>query len=92
MRRPSAAPGLLPRLINSLVETIRFLGPSRCALSIVEGNSVDGTGEVLASLRPALEALGVTYHFSTTPIDPTHGDRIVALAHLRNLALAPLLN
>ncbi|KAK3896705.1 alpha-1 3-mannosyltransferase, partial [Staphylotrichum tortipilum] len=83
---------LLPRLISSLAETMRFLGPSRCALSIVEGNSVDGTGEVLASLRPTLEALGVTYHFTTTPIDPTHGDRIAALAHLRNLALAPLLN
>ena len=83
---------LLPRLIGSIVETIRFLGPERCALSIVEGNSVDGTEEVLAALAPHLLALGTTYHFRSSPINPKQkgGDRIVALAQLRNLALEPL--
>lgn len=71
---------------------MRFLGPEHCALSIIEGNSNDGTGEVLAALRPQLEALGVTYYFSTTTINPKKGDRIAALAQLRNLALQPLLN
>lgn len=30
---------LLPRLLGSVVETLRFLGPENCALSIIEGNS-----------------------------------------------------
>lgn len=54
--------GLLPRLMGSIVEVIRFLGPEHCALSVVEGNSPDGTGEVLAALRPRLTALGVRTH------------------------------
>jgi alpha-1,3-mannosyltransferase len=83
---------LLPRLIGSLVEVMRFLGPQNCALSLVEGNSDDGTGEVLAALRPELEKLGITYHFTTTPINPKQGDRIAALAQLRNLALQPLID
>ncbi|KAK4098408.1 glycosyltransferase family 69 protein [Parathielavia hyrcaniae] len=83
---------LLPRLIGSVVEVIRFLGPASCALSVVEGNSDDGTGEILAALGPKLEALGITYHFRTTPINPRQGDRIAALAQLRNLAIQPLLD
>ncbi|KAK3295088.1 cryptococcal mannosyltransferase 1-domain-containing protein [Chaetomium fimeti] len=83
---------LLPRLIGSVVEAMRFLGPTNCALSIIEGNSKDGTGEVLAALLPELEALGVTYYFSTTAINPKKGDRITALAQLRNLAIQPLLD
>ena len=83
---------LLPRLLGSVVEAIRFLGPKHCALSIIEGNSDDGTGEVLAALRSALEALGVAYHFDTTTINPKKGDRIAALAQLRNLALQPIID
>ncbi|KAL2198259.1 glycosyltransferase family 69 protein [Corynascus similis CBS 632.67] len=84
--------GLLPRLIGSVVQTMRFLGPEKCALSIVEGNSKDGTNEVLAALRSELEALGVTYYFDTSNINPKKGNRIKALAQLRNLALQPLLD
>ncbi|KAH6617387.1 cryptococcal mannosyltransferase 1-domain-containing protein [Chaetomium tenue] len=67
---------LLPRLIGSVVEAMRFLGPKHCALSIVEGNSNDGTGEVLAALRPELEALGVTAsppspNSATSPSNPS---------------------
>jgi alpha-1,3-mannosyltransferase len=72
------------------VEVIRFLGPKSCALSIIEGNSEDGTGEVLAALRPELEALGTTYYFSTSDINPKEGNRIEKLARLRNMALQPI--
>lgn len=83
---------LLPQLIGSVVEAIRFLGPEHCALSVVEGNSDDGTDEVLAALRPALEDLGTAYHFQSGDIDPQKGDRIKKPAQLRNMALEPLLH
>ncbi|RGP81396.1 alpha-1,3-mannosyltransferase cmt1 [Fusarium longipes] len=82
---------LLPRLIGSIIEVIQFLGPQYCMLSIVEGNSPDGTRDVLSALRPHLEALGITYFFQSSPIDPTKTERITSLAALRNLALQPLL-
>ncbi|KAL8943744.1 MAG: hypothetical protein Q9216_000850 [Gyalolechia sp. 2 TL-2023] len=81
---------ILPRLISSIVEVIHFLGPRNCALSIVEGNSIDGTYEILLSLRQELEKAGITYYFSASDINPKVGRRIVALAKLRNLALQPL--
>ena len=83
---------LLPRLIGSIVESIRFLGPQNCALSIVEGRSDDGTFEILSSLREEIERLGAIYYFQSSEIDPTEGDRIKALAELRNEALQPLLD
>ena len=60
-------------------------------LSIVEGNSPDGTADVLSALGPHLEALGITYFFQQSPIDPTKTERIMSLAALRNLALQPIL-
>lgn len=81
---------LLPRLLGSVVETIRFLGPSNCALSIVEGNSNDGTYDVLKALRPKLESLATTYYLQSSTINPQEGDRIGKLADLRNLAVQPL--
>jgi alpha-1,3-mannosyltransferase len=80
---------LLPRLIGSVVEAIRFLGPSQCALSIVGGNSLDGTDEVLTNLKPGLEKLTTTYLFHSSEVNSTKGDRIAGLAELRNLALEP---
>ncbi|KAK0388389.1 hypothetical protein NLU13_4634 [Sarocladium strictum] len=82
---------ILPRLIGSIVEAIRFLGPDRCAISIVEGNSPDGTGDVLKALGPFLDRLGIQYHYSTSEINPKEGDRIEKLAQLRNMALHPLI-
>ena len=82
---------ILPRLIGSIVETIRFLGPHNCALSIVEGRSTDGTFEVLALLANKLQDLGVTYYFDSNDIAPSD-DRISRLATLRNLALQPLID
>jgi len=81
---------LLPRLIGSVVEAIRLLGPEHCALSIIGGNSPDGTDEVLEALRPSLESLTTTYYFHSSSVDPKQGDRIGKLAELRNLALKPL--
>ncbi|KAF3074269.1 Alpha-1,3-mannosyltransferase CMT1 [Trichoderma lentiforme] len=83
---------LLPQLIGSIVEAIRFLGPTQCVLSIVEGNSPDGTADVLTALRPALESLRVTYYFESSAIDPSKDNRVARLAQLRNKALAPLLD
>ncbi|POR30951.1 Alpha-1,3-mannosyltransferase CMT1 [Tolypocladium paradoxum] len=82
---------LLPRLIGSLVEAIRFLGPTHCAISIVEGNSNDGTADVLAALQPEIEGIGATYFLQSSPINPSQGDRIGKLAEIRNMALKPLL-
>ncbi|KFZ19509.1 hypothetical protein V502_03621 [Pseudogymnoascus sp. VKM F-4520 (FW-2644)] len=84
--------GILPRLLGSIVETVRFLGPENCALSIVEGHSDDGTSEVLEALRVDMENLGLEFHLHTSDIDPKVGDRIEGLSGLRNLALEPLLN
>lgn len=91
---------LLPRLLGSIVETVRFLGPENCVLSIVEGNSDDGTPEVLEALRADMEALGTEYFYQTSNIASREsagapgqrGDRIVRLARLRNLALQPMLD
>lgn len=83
---------LLPGLIGSVVEAISFLGPESCALSIAEGNSPDGTAEVLDALRPELEALTTTYYFRHSDVNPAEGDRIARLAELRNTALQPMLD
>ncbi|KAI9709402.1 MAG: hypothetical protein M1812_007679 [Candelaria pacifica] len=88
-----AALALLPTLLGSIIHTIRFLGPTSCTLSIIEGRSTDGTPEVLVALRTEIEAIGATYHHSTSDIDPKDGvrDRTEALAALRNAALLPLI-
>ena len=86
---------ILPRLLGTVVETIRFLGPENCALSVVEGRSTDGTFEILKSLRVEIESIGTQYFFTTSDVDPKAGegtDRIAALAGLRNLALQPLVD
>ncbi|KAF4968293.1 hypothetical protein FSARC_4238 [Fusarium sarcochroum] len=82
---------ILPRLIGSIIEAIRFLGPHRCALSIVEGNSPDGTADLLTALHPFLQEIGLAYFYNNSDINPAQGNkRIQKLAQLRNLALTPL--
>ncbi|KAL9584310.1 MAG: hypothetical protein Q9203_004710 [Teloschistes exilis] len=87
---------ILPRLMGSIVEAMQILGPRNCALSIVEGQSTDGTYEVLLSLRRELEKLDTTYFFTTSDVYPPKGSpiasRVAALAELRNLALQPLID
>ncbi|KAM4055772.1 cryptococcal mannosyltransferase 1 domain-containing protein [Hirsutella rhossiliensis] len=82
---------LLPTLMGSIVEAIRFLGPENCAVSIVEGFSTDGTYEVLKSLQREMDNLGVFYYLQTSDINSHYGDRIGKLAKLRNLALEPMM-
>ncbi|PVH93164.1 glycosyltransferase family 69 protein, partial [Periconia macrospinosa] len=85
---------LLPRLMNTIIESIKYLGPENCVLSIVEGRSDDGTYEILYELHKELEKLGIRYILQTSDIDPKGGqrDRIDALAELRNLALADIIS
>ena len=86
---------ILPRLLGSIVETMRFLGPKNCALSVVEGRSDDGTFEILKLLREEVEGIGATYFLNTNEIHPGAKNgvsRIEALAELRNQALRPLIN
>lgn len=84
---------LLPRLIGSIVESMRFLRPEQCALSIVEGRSDDGTFEILKLLRTEIEGIGATYFFNSSDLEPgaPNQDRVQTLAALRNQALEPLM-
>lgn len=83
---------ILPRLMSSIVETMRYLGPEYCALSVVEGRSEDGTYEVLAALKKEIEAMGAEFYLNTSPLNPLGpgADRIALLSELRNMALEPL--
>lgn len=81
---------LLPRLLGSTVETMRFLGPKNCVLSIVEGHSDDLTSEVLSLLQPRLAELGIDFVYTRSDINTTDPGRIKKLAKLRNMALQPL--
>jgi alpha-1,3-mannosyltransferase len=89
----NAAP-ILPRLLSSIIEAIRFLGPSQCVLSVLEGRSEDGTFEALTLLRSLADELGIgAYYLNTSDLDPGRDawtQRIQTLAYLRNLALQPL--
>ncbi|KAI4096812.1 MAG: hypothetical protein LQ339_006896 [Xanthoria mediterranea] len=87
------AAGTLPQLTASILETVRFLGPEYCYLSIVEGNSTDGTSDLLQALHADAKTLGLTYSLVRSDLDPKNetNDRIEVLAQLRNQALAPLL-
>ncbi|TVY27962.1 Alpha-1,3-mannosyltransferase [Lachnellula hyalina] len=84
---------ILPRLLGSIVEAIRFLGPAQCALSIVEGRSDDGTLEVLEALSSVLKNAGIDYTLKSDDKDPlaSPGARIARLADLRNEALEPMI-
>lgn len=82
---------MLPRLLGSVLQVARFLGPTACMLSIVEGNSNDGTLAILDALKPELARLGLRYRLRSSAIDPAADDRIQRLADLRNAALAPIL-
>ncbi|CAO1601096.1 hypothetical protein XANCAGTX0491_004760 [Xanthoria calcicola] len=87
------AADILPQLTASILETVKFLGPEYCYLSIVEGNSTDGTSDLLQALHIKANTLGLAYSLVQSNLDPQNetNDRIEVLAQLRNLALAPLL-
>jgi alpha-1,3-mannosyltransferase len=79
-----------PRLLGSIVETMRFLGPELCVLSIMDGHSDDGTYEILDLLREEMKDLGAQYFFKSSSFNPEQGDRMSAFAELRNEVLQPL--
>ena len=83
---------VLSTLLGSMIQTMRFLGPKRCAISIVEGRSTDGTYQILAALQDEVERLGAIFYMSTSDVSPQDGkqDRFEGLAYLRKLALAPM--
>ena len=83
---------ILPRLMASVAQVIRYLGPEYCALSIVEGRSSDGTYRILHSMGKRLVVNNIEYYLQQSDVDPKakNEDRIGALARLRNLAMAPL--
>lgn len=83
---------VISRLMSSIVEAMRFLGPEHCAISVTEGRSEDGTYEILAALKSRVEAMSAHFFLSTSEINPLDGERsrIEALSDLRNMALGPL--
>ncbi|OAF62352.2 hypothetical protein VC83_00751 [Pseudogymnoascus destructans] len=83
---------LLPTLLGSVMEVMRFLGPENCALSIIEGRSTDGTFEILKLLCADIEGMGASYFFTSSDLNPTAGARIELLAKLRNMAVHPLMS
>jgi alpha-1,3-mannosyltransferase len=83
---------ILAQLFGAILEAVKVLGPERCAISVVEGRSTDGTFEILRSLVKDLERLGTSFYLSCSDLQPggEGSERISALAELRNLALRPL--
>ncbi|CAK7273854.1 hypothetical protein SEPCBS57363_005862 [Sporothrix epigloea] len=81
---------LLPTLMGSILEVLRFLGPHNCVVSIVEGRSTDGTYETLLMLGETIESMGAGFFLQRCALNPRVGDRIGKLAKLRNLALEPM--
>ena len=85
---------IIARLLASILESVKFLGPKHCAISIVEGRSTDGTYDILIAIQPALKRIGVEFHLAKNDDLNPNGDgvdRFEALAQLRNQALAPML-
>jgi alpha-1,3-mannosyltransferase len=84
---------VISRMMSTVVEAIRFLGPEHCAVSIVVEKSNDGTNEILAELKPRVEAIGARYSLNEVkPIarNLTDLDKEKHVAHLRNKVLEPL--
>lgn len=85
---------ILPRLLGSIIQVIKYLGAENCAISIIEGRSHDGTYNVLYGIQEELTKHGVAYWLDQSSINPhAEGvDRIEELSKLRNMALSPLLD
>lgn len=85
---------VIPRLMSSIVQTMRYLGPDYCALSVVQGNSDDGTYDILSAVKAEIESIGAEFHLNASSVDPKRNgaDRVAARSELRNMALAPLID
>ncbi|KAJ5622589.1 hypothetical protein N7528_005821 [Penicillium herquei] len=82
----------LPRLMSTIIETIKYLGPERCAISIVDGGSQDGTWEILTVIKSRIDDLGAQFFLATSrhSSDDAQSGQNATLADLRNQVLEPL--
>ncbi|KAM0428920.1 hypothetical protein ACHAPT_006720 [Fusarium lateritium] len=55
----------LPTLIGGIIDAIRFLGPDRCALTIINSGWKEEVDDVLTDLRGGIEPLGATYNYTS---------------------------
>ncbi|KAJ7157234.1 glycosyltransferase family 69 protein [Mycena filopes] len=88
---------VLPYWIKEFTKVIYYLGTDNVFISVVEGNSWDGTAEMLDDWKGTLDGLGVSHRILTRdksiprPADMSTGPgRIEFLSATRNLALEPL--
>ncbi|KAJ7157239.1 cryptococcal mannosyltransferase 1-domain-containing protein [Mycena filopes] len=84
---------ILPYWIKEFTKVIHYLGTDNVFISVVEGNSWDGTAELLDEWKGTLDGLGVSHRILTrdnTVPRPPGRDRIDFLSAARNLALEPL--
>ncbi|KAJ6520477.1 cryptococcal mannosyltransferase 1-domain-containing protein [Mycena sanguinolenta] len=88
---------ILPYWIKEITKVIHYLGSDNVFISIMEGNSWDGTAEMLDEWNATLDQLGVPHLIRTRdktiprPADmSTANPRIEFLSATRNLALEPL--
>ncbi|KAF7330151.1 hypothetical protein MSAN_02465100 [Mycena sanguinolenta] len=89
---------IMPYWIKEITKVIYYLGSDNVFISIVEGNSWDGTAEILDEWNGTLDQLGVPHLIRTRdktiprPADmSTSNPRIEFLSATRNLALEPLI-
>ncbi|KAJ6626633.1 cryptococcal mannosyltransferase 1-domain-containing protein [Mycena sp. CBHHK59/15] len=89
--------GVLPYWIKEVTKLIYYLGPDNVFVSIVESNSWDNTATLLEEFDKTLAAIGVPRriltHDTSVPRPPsmdTAPPRIIFLAAVRNLVMAPL--
>ncbi|KAJ5671400.1 hypothetical protein N7507_000527 [Penicillium longicatenatum] len=80
----------LPRLMSSIIETVKYLGVKHSAISIVDGGSDDGTWEVLEALKPFMDKMGVQYFLVASDHISSDANDTETLANLRNQVLQPL--
>ncbi|KAJ5303008.1 hypothetical protein N7476_009807 [Penicillium atrosanguineum] len=84
---------VITRMMSTIVEAMRFLGPKNCAVSIVVEKSDDGTNEILAELKPRVEAIGARFFLDevrSIPRNSTEALKEKRVAELRNKVLEPL--
>ncbi|KAJ5661984.1 uncharacterized protein N7477_009600 [Penicillium maclennaniae] len=84
---------VISRMMSSIVEAMRFLGPKHCAVSIVVEKSDDGTTEILGELKPRVEAIGARFYLievTSIPRNSTGISKEKHIAESRNKVLEPL--
>eukprot|EP00835_Amoeboradix_gromovi_P003231 NODE_205_length_14851_cov_0.317584.p4 type:complete len:420 gc:universal NODE_205_length_14851_cov_0.317584:8953-7694(-) len=83
---------VLPHLMTSINEFVRFVGPKNVFLSVFESGSLDNTTSILSKYVPFLES---KHRIETSPINnilnnTDRNHRIDYLVYIRNKAMNPL--